>query len=178
MRAFASARRGRPKQVSAANDNENDAGTPELQAKRAALAQGAEAKAVAHPLDLLLAHGLIDTAEQRAGLRYAALYRRVIGRTDVSYGRLYDGLTGEGGRAAANAAEGEELAAAQEQFRSAQAALRSEGAVVAGLTERLAVFGVFPDWLLQQDGKAQRERALLRSGLRQLMLAFRPNKAG
>jgi hypothetical protein len=177
MRAFANTRRGRPKRA-AANDNEKDAGTPELQARRAALAQGAEARAVAHPLDLLLAHGLIDAAEHRAGWRYAALYRRIVGRTDVSYGRLYDGLAGEGGRPTANAAEGEELAAAQDQFRSVQAALRSEGAVVAGLTERLAVFGVFPDWLLQQDGKAQRERSLLRNGLRQLALAFRPNKAG
>ncbi|MBI2253012.1 MAG: hypothetical protein HYU58_00180 [Proteobacteria bacterium] len=127
-------RRGRPRKSEAANDNTPDRGTAELQMKRAMLAQGKPSGAATHPLDLLLAHGLIDPAESSAGWHYAALYRRVIGRTEMSYGRLYAGLAGEsGGRPtdipvdpAVNEAE---LAAAQALFRAAQAALRKEGAV-------------------------------------------------
>jgi hypothetical protein len=177
MRAFVATRRGRPRKLEAANDNEPDRGTAELQLKRADLARGVGAEAVAHPLDLLLAHGFIETVEQRAGLHYAALYRRVIGRTEMSYGRLYAGLAGEArGRAIMpiDAASDEaDLAAAQVLFRAAQAMLRQEGAVIAGLTERLAVFGAFPDWLLATDAMAARERGLLRRGLQRLAEAFR-----
>lgn len=176
MRAFASTKRGRPKQR-AANDNEPDTGTPELQAKRAVLAAGINGAAVTHPLDLLLAHGLIDAAEHRAGWRYAGLYRRLIGRTEVSYGRLYAGLAGEARRMREADMESDDLAPAQSLFRMAQAALRSEGAVVAGITERLAVFGAFPDWLMPQAATTQRELALLRRGLLRLAQSFRNREA-
>ena len=182
MRAFIASRRGRPRKLEAANDNTPDRGTMELQMKRAVLAQGVAAEAATHPLDLLLAHGLIEAAEHRAGWHYAALYRRVIGRTEMSYGRLYAGLAGESrGRpidaAGDPASDDSERAEAQQQFRAAQAALRKEGAVVAGITERLAVFGAFPDWLLAQDATALRARGLLRKGLRQLAEAFRRETA-
>jgi hypothetical protein len=177
MRAFLSTRRGRPKQP-AANDNEPDRGEPdrgtaELQAKRAALAQGVDRAAASHPLDLLLARGLIDAQEHRAGWRYAGLYRQLIGRTAVSYGRLYAGLAGEPGRMPAAEADPADLAGAQSLFRTAQGALRAEGAVVAGITERLAVFGAYPDWLLQQDTTRPREMVLLRRGLTRLVQSFR-----
>ncbi len=184
MRALVANKRGRPRRQDAANDNVRnvaDLGTAELQLKRAAIARGAKAEAASHPLDLLLAHGLIDAGEQRAGWQYAALYRRVVGRTEVSYGRLYAGLAGESrGRPGAadvdTAARDAELAEAQDLFRAAQRRLRGEGAVVVGITERLAVFGVFPDWLLAQDATARRERGLLRKGLRQLADVFRLNR--
>jgi hypothetical protein len=189
MRAFIASKRGRPRQSThdkpAANDNtpdRRDRGTPELQLKRAAWARGVAAETATHPLDLLLAHGLIDTGEHRAGWRYAALYRRLIGRTEMSYGRLYAGLAGESrarptDEAFDPAADEALRAEAQQQFRTAQAALRGEGAVVAGVTERLAVFGAFPDWLLAKDAAALRARGLLRKGLRQLAGAFRCEKA-
>ena len=181
MRVFVSVRRGRPKQC-AANDNEPakgepDLGTLELQAKRAAVAQGVDAAAASHPLDLLLARGLIDAQAHRAGWRYAGLYRQLIGRTGVSYGRLYAGLAGEPGRMPAAETDPLDLAAAQGVFRAAQAALRAEGAVVAGITERLAVFGAFPDWLLKQDATKPREMVLLRRGLTCLVQSFR-NREG
>jgi len=181
MRAFVTTKRGRPRREEAANDNTPDRGTAELQMKRAVLAQGAAAESATHPLDLLLAHGLIDAAESRAGRHYAALYRRVIGRTEMSYGRLYAGLAGESrGRStdvARDPVEDEaDLAIAQALFRMAQTALRSEGAVVAGITERLAVFGAFPDWLLAMDATALRERSHLRRGLQQLAYVFQSSK--
>lgn len=175
MRAFQSTRRGRPpKERLAANDNEPDRGTVEARAKRASLAQGVRVEATAHPLDLLLAHALIEAGEYRAGLRYAGLYRRLVGRTDVSYQRLYEGLAGRIGRD--TGAEPEIVhddADLQQRFRAAQAALRAEGAVVAGITERLAVFAAFPDWLLQTHALATRERAHLRRGLAALERGFR-----
>nr|WP_298688806.1 hypothetical protein [uncultured Dongia sp.] len=185
MKAFATTKRGRPKRA-AANDNaradshESDLGTPEAQLKRAALAQGLDPVAAAHPLDLLLARGLIDASMHRAGFRYAGLYRRVIGRTDVSYGRLYEGLSGETGRTLNGNSDDGDLAAAQLSFRQAQAALRAEGPVVAGITERLAVFGAWPDWLVaasQPMARTQRELDLLRRGLQRLSSGVRGARA-
>ena len=178
MKMFASSKRGRPKRSAAANDNARDPGardpgTQELQMKRASLAHGLDPVATAHPLDLLLARGLIDTPAHRAGWRYAGLYRRVIGRIDVSYGRFYDGLRGEGGRAACGADDAADLAVAQQHFRQAQSALRAAGPVVAGITERLVVFGVWPDWLPHPVPSAQRDLALLRRGLLRLAWAGR-----
>ena len=174
MKAFATTRRGRPKR-GVANDNERDPrapdlGTPEAQLKRAALAQGSDPLAAAHPLDLLLARGLIDGAMHRAGFRYAALYRQIIGRTEVSYGRLYDGLSGEG-RASGGAGDVPDLADRQRSFRQAQAQLRAEGPVVAGITERVAVFGAWPDWLQRNVTISHRELDLLRRGLVRLAQA-------
>ena len=184
MKAFATTKRGRPKRA-AANDNERDPhgsdpdapdlGTPEAQLKRAALAQGADPVAAAHPLDLLLARGLIDASQHRAGFRYAGLYRRVIGRTDVSYGRLYESLSGETGRTHDGNSDDGDLATAQLSFRQAQAGLRAEGPVVAGITERLAVFGAWPDWLTvaRPMARTQRELDLLRRGLHRLAAGAR-----
>ncbi|WP_374382958.1 hypothetical protein [Dongia sp.] len=177
MRAFQPTRRGRPPKRGrgeAANDNEPDRGTAEARAQRAQMAQGARLEATAHPLDLLLAHALIDAGQHRAGMRYAGLYRRLVGRTDVSYQRLYEGLAGRMGRETGDGPENvEEGADRQQIFRAAQAALRAEGAVVAGIIERLAVFGAFPDWLLAKTAIAQRERALLARGLDALARGFR-----
>lgn len=181
MKVFITSKRGRPCQQKAANDNAPDRGTAELQIKRAVRAQGAATDATSHPLDLLLAHGLIDPLESRAGWHYAALYRRVIGRTEMSYGRLYAGLAGESyGQSSYTGAElelqEEELAAAQVLFRTAQNALRQEGSVINGIVERLVVFGAFPDWLLAKDAVALHQRNHLRRGLRVLAKSFRLSK--
>lgn len=177
MRAIVGSKRGRPKKVTAANDNTlQDFGTQELQLKRATLAQGTDPATTAHPLDLLLARGLISAPAHRAGWRYAGLYRQIMGRTDVSYGRLYAGLCGvnergEDGRAAKLDDDGDKLRLAQQRFRHAQALLRAEGPVVAGITERLAVYGAWPDWLLGPMTPTHRELNLLRRGLGRLAAA-------
>lgn len=173
MKAIVSTRRGRPKSIAAPHENGRDLGTQELQLKRAMLAQGTDPAAATHPLDLLLARGLIGRAEHRAAWRYASLYRRVIGRTEVSYGRLYDGLRGEDGQALRQIRDEDGLRLAQQHFRLAQTALRSEGPVVAGITERLAVYGAWPDWLLQPVATTHRDLDLLRRGLGRLVAALR-----
>jgi hypothetical protein len=177
MNAFPTSRRGWPKQSVAANDNAKDLGTPESQMKRAAAAQGLDPAATSHPLDLLLARGLVDAQAHRAGWRYAGLYRQIIGRTEVSYGRLYDGLRGEDARPASNTGNDEDLAYVQRCFRQAQAALRAEGPVVAGITERLVVFGTWPEWLFQPVTVAHRDLDLLRRGLARLVTAGRASSA-
>lgn len=180
MKAIIGTKRGRPRAQVPANDNVPDRGTAELQLKRALLARGAAAEAATQPLDLLLAHGLIDAMESRAGWHYAALYRRVMGRIDMSYGRLYAGLAGESRGTTPAAGDltthEAELASAQALFRVAQAGLRSEGAVIGGIVDRLAVFGAFPAWLLAKDATALRERGLLRQGLQRLTEIFRVNQ--
>lgn len=175
MKAITTSRRGRPKTRIAANDSAPDSGTQELQLKRATLAQGADPAATAHPLDLLLARGLIMPQAHRAGWRYAGLYRRVIGRTDVSYGRLYAGLRGEDGRVPLTEGDDDDQRRAQQSFRQAQAALRVEGPVVVGITERLVVYGAWPDWLLAPVTRAHRDLDLLRRGLAKLVTAAHAN---
>jgi len=174
MKAIVGSKRGRPKKVKAANDNNpQDFGTQELQLKRATLAQGMDPAMTAHPLDLLLARGLITAQAHRAGWRYAGLYRQVMGRTEVSYGRLYESLSGETGRTQHHNGDDGDLAAAQMSFRQAQAALRAEGPVVAGITERLVVFGAWPDWLTRHVTPAHRDLDLLLRGLRRLVAGAR-----
>jgi len=181
MRAFGCVRRGRPKQA-AANDNEcedrRDCGTAELQMKRAQLARGLDPVAAAHPLDLLLAKGWVSAAAHRAGWRYAALYRQAIGRTAVSYGRFYDGMAGTGGRSPSPAAPDEaDRARNESRFRRAKRDLLQEGTATAAATERLVVFGCWPDWLLLPDGIARPDGRRVLAGLAALLASFSGHKA-
>ncbi|MBL8709832.1 MAG: hypothetical protein JNL25_11610 [Rhodospirillaceae bacterium] len=191
MRAFGCVRRGRPKQA-AANDNvrkegvrkegarkeERDCGTAELQMKRAQLARGLDPAAAAHPLDLLLAKGWVSEAAHRAGWRYAALYRQAIGRTAVSYGRFYDGLVGTSGRSASGVASDEaDRARNESRFRRAKRDLLRTGAATAAATERLVVFGCWPDWLLLPDGIARPDGRRVLAGLAALLASFSGHKA-
>lgn len=167
MRAFLQVARGRPKQV-AANDNErHDTGTAELQMKRAQLARGLDPAHCAHPLDLLLAKGWIAAAEHRAGWRYAALYRRVIGRSEVSYGRFYDGMAGTGGGAGVRL-DDSDLAEITQRFQMAKRDLLRRGRGVALVTERVSVFGVWPGWTLALGQSLPAEGGRLLAGLRAL----------
>ena len=172
MRAFAGARRGRPKNA-AANDNDcgdNDGGTPELQMQRALVTRGLEPAASAHPLDLLLAKGWIEGSEQAAGLRDAALYRRLHGRVTVSYGRFYDGMIGGG--EAARIDDEDDLARAERRFRDAKATLIAAGARVQRVTEGVAVFSCWLGWLFAKGGAQHGDCRHLREGLATLRQSF------
>lgn len=181
MRAFASTKRGRPKRAAiagqganhnqGANDNQPDRGTPELQRQRAQLTRGLDPAASAHPLDLLLAKGWIEGEEQAAGLRYAALYRRLHGRVTVSYGRFYDGLAA-GVADHARLGDEDDLAHAEQRFRLAKAALGAAGLRARRVTEGVAVFGCWPGWLFLRSGAAHRDCAFLRAGLAALQLGL------
>ena len=167
MRAFAQARRGRPKNAAA---NDNDRGTPELQMQRALMTRGLDPSASAHPLDLLLAKGWIEPQEQAAGLRYAALYRRLHGRVTVSYGRFYDGMIGGGETARVD--DEDALARAERRFRDAKVDLVAAGMRVQRVTEGVAVFGCWPGWLFVKAGSQHGDCRLLRDGLATLRQSF------
>jgi hypothetical protein len=157
MKAFAAIRRGRPPKAAAANDNADNAqkgrntrdeGTPELRRMRAILAGSADTAASVHPLALMLAKDLISEDQHRAGWRFAALYRLGVGRTDISYRRLYEGLAGESGAGRAIIDE-VFLARARERYLVARRTLEKEGRAVTRDTENMAVFGIFPDFLFR-----------------------------
>jgi hypothetical protein len=142
MKAFATQRRrGRPK----AERSDTDLGTPEIQARRKQLARGVDPQFSEHPLGLMFARGLASADQHWAGCRYAMLYRLSVGRTQVTYNRLYDALSGGSGEA--RAIDADSLIEARERFLSAKRHLLSAGRAVAAAVENLAVFNLWPDFL-------------------------------
>ncbi len=88
-------RRGRPP----LDRPTTDRGTPEIQARRAALAGGSDPALAEHPLGLMLARALISPEQYEAGCHYAALYARAVARPNLSVAALYRRLLAEPGRA-------------------------------------------------------------------------------
>ncbi|TDQ82500.1 hypothetical protein A8950_2323 [Dongia mobilis] len=178
MRAFEPSRRGRPKRA-VANDDAcgttpavQDGGTAELQLKRAQLARGLDPVLCAHPLDLLAARGWIAPSEQRAGWRYAGLYRRVNGRVTVSYGRFYAGFSGGGGGLPAADLDEADLARLEQLYRRAKADLLAAGNRVARMTEAVSVFAVWPGFVFSREGARSTACQRLRLGLAALGDSF------
>ncbi len=142
MRAFTGAgRAGRPK---TARDTA-DCGTPEIQARRRKLAQGGDPALSEYPLGLLLGRALVSEDQHWAGCRYGMLYRLSVGRTQVTYNRLYAALAGGG--AAPDGFEATDLAEAREKFLAAKRHLLQAGAISARTVEDLAVFHAWPEFL-------------------------------
>ena len=150
MRAIVATKRGRPRKALPQQDD----GTPELRAHRQALA-GREATAAEHPLALMLARGLISAEHYDAGQRYAALYRQSVGRTQISYNRLYEELAGRFGRQTLRREEAD-MAAARRLYLAAKADLLAAGARICRATEALVVFGDWPPFLLRSRGGESR----------------------
>ena len=94
MKAWSRRRkRGRPGSARPGDDH----GTPELQARRLSLADGADPVMTEYPLGLLLARALVDQMQHDAGCYYAYLYRRAIGHTQLSCTFLYRAIMGDQG---------------------------------------------------------------------------------
>src|SRR5262245_51644238 len=90
-------KRGRPKQ----DRPDHDPGTPELQARRAALAGASDPALAEYPLGIMLARGLISAEEHEAGCYYAMLYAKAVGRTGLSCAHIYRRMLADSGRSAA-----------------------------------------------------------------------------
>src|SRR5262249_42342605 len=116
-----------------------DQGTPELQARRRALAGEGDPVLAEHPLGVMLARGLISAEQREAGCYYALLYRRAVGRPDLSVASLYRQLMGEGG--SGREMEEESLVRFQSLYRLGKNRLLAAGRRVAAATETLVVFG-------------------------------------
>ncbi len=147
MKAVRSSRRGRPPSERPAHDR----GTPELQAHRSTLCGSADPAASEHPLLLMTARGLIPVEWQASGFRYAMLYRSAVGRVDVSYNRLYDGLLGlkTHGAQAELQAETERERIQHELYLAGKAALLRRNRQICRDTEAIVVFAIWPGFLKQ-----------------------------
>jgi hypothetical protein len=154
-----SRRRGRPRGEQKANKNHPDLGTPQVQARRAVLAGGADPALSEHPLGLLLARGLIAEEQHRAACAYAWLYGRAVGRTAGSCARLYRRLAGEAAPSGWEPADNAE-AALQERFRRGKNRLLAAGRRVCDATENIVIFGRAPRFL---DAASQRGAAARRA---------------
>ena len=115
-----------------------DQGTPEQQAKRSALAGGADPALTEHPLGIMLARGLISREQYEAGCQYATLYIQTVAPTTVSVASLYRRLLAEGG--GGQEIEEEDLRRLQALFRLGKNGLLAAGRRVTAATENIAVF--------------------------------------
>ena len=179
MKAFVTQRRrGRPK----AERSDADLGTPEAQARRRHLARGLDPTFSEHPLGLMFARGLASPDQHWAGCRYAMLYRLSVGRTQVTYNRLYDALSGASSET--RAVDADSLAEARERFLMAKRHLLSAGRTIAAAVENLAVFNLWPDFLTDavaandnMKASAQRELDLVCRGLDVLLNGFQKSSS-
>lgn len=175
MKAFASRRRaGRPKSERAAADQ----GTPEIQARRLLLARGADPVFAEYPLGLMLVRNLVNADQHWAGCRYGMLYRLSVGRTQVTYNRLYEALAGGSGET--RAFDADSLAEARERFLAAKRHLLAAGRGVARAVEDLVVFNAWPRFLNETraandnlKSEAEGDLKLVRQGLDVLLTGFR-----
>jgi hypothetical protein len=128
-------KRGRPRVDRPATD----LGTPELQARREALARGGDPALAEHALGIMLARALISTEQYEAGCYYAALYARAVERPNLSVAALYRRLLGESGRG--RDIEEADLEKTQMLYRKGKNSLIAAGRGIAAATENIAVFG-------------------------------------
>jgi hypothetical protein len=128
-------KRGRPR----LDRPSTDGGTPEIQARRAALAAGGDPVLTEHPLGVMLARGLISREQHEAGSYYAGLYARAVGRTALSAAPLYRRLLAEEGRG--REIDEESQRRIEALYRQGKNHLLAAGRRIAAAVEDLAVFG-------------------------------------
>jgi hypothetical protein len=153
-----SRRRGRPTTEQKAN--KIDRGTPQAQARRAALAAGGDPVLSESPLGVLLARGLVTAEEHAAACIYAYLYARAVGRPRTSCAALYRRLAGEAAGPGWTDLEESAEAGVEARFRHGKNRLLAAGRRVCDATENLVVFGRLPRFL---DSAGRRDAAARRA---------------
>jgi hypothetical protein len=144
MKAWRSGRRGRPRSEQPAIDQ----GTPELRARRAALAGGGDPALTESPLGLMLARGLVTPQQHEAGCYYAFLYRRTIGRTQIASDRVYARIAaGAGGEPGGGPLSEGAQVRMEGLFRLGKNRLLAASRRICDATENLAVFARPPRFL-------------------------------
>jgi hypothetical protein len=128
-------KRGRPRLDRPATDG----GTPELQARRAALAGDGDPALTEYPLGLMLARGLITAEMHEGGCTYAVLYGRAVARANLSVAHVYRRMLAESGRG--REVDEQSQARAEQLFRLGKNRLLAAGRRVCDATENLVVFG-------------------------------------
>ena len=135
-----------------------DRGTPEAQARKRELVGAGDPALAEYPLGVLLARGLISPAQHDAGRHYAYLAGRVLGRT-----RPYRPDAGSGGAELGDGA----LAAVEDRWRAAVAALLTAGRRAKDAVDNVALFERMPPRLLRREPRVgdALEHAALAAGL-------------
>lgn len=165
-------KRGRPR----LDRPSTDGGTPEAQARRAALAGGGDPALTEHPLGLMLARGLISPEQHEAGIYYAGLYVRAVGRTALSVAPLYRRLLAEEGRG--REIDEESQRRIEALYRQGKNRLLAAGRRIAAAVEDLAVFGRPARFLSRAKGAGLRrgpdaaELAAVQEGLSVLVACY------
>ncbi len=155
MKAWSRRRkRGRPGSARTGDDH----GTPESQARRLSLANGADPVMTEYPLGLLLARAHIDRMQHDAGCYYAYLYRRAIGHTQLSCTFLYRAIMGDHGPFADLLDEAAQ-AQLERRYRMGKNRLLAAGRRICDATENVVVFQRSPAAL---DGPRRRQDRLSR----------------
>lgn len=155
--------RGRPKIHSA----EPDLGTQEARVHRLLLSAGADPVQSEHPLGALLARQLIDPLQHEAGCFYAHLYRCAVRRPLPSVTWHYQRLLTDPAGQPRPANEPLELRN-EALFREGKNRLLAAGRWVCNATENVAVFQVYPPFLM--EGSASAARNVKRSTLLQAIM--------
>lgn len=135
-----------------------DLGTPEAQARRAALLADGDPAFSEYPLGLMLARGLIGREQHEAGCYYGFLYGRVIGKGELSCAGLYERLAA-GVRPDRPVPREEAEQRDQALFRTGKNRLLAAGRRVCDATENIVVFG---RWLRFLDEHGRRAAAARR----------------
>ncbi len=153
------AKRGRPRVYT-----ENP--TPEVAARRRALARDGDQMLTSNPLDLLKSRGLVSPTQADAGRVFGWMRRQIYGAVEV--GALdMDRIRGA-------AVEGAERAGLEARYGAAREALQARGRRVVDVTENVAIYQRWPGVLAKSRiaERDRRELALLREGLEILDLAL------
>lgn len=155
---------GRPRSNRPAIDH----GTEELRIKRASLVGSAAPELASYPLGIMLARGIIGQDQHNAGLQYASLYGRAIGRYRDC------GIGPQGSEPPAD----EALEATEALFRQVRAALIAKGRRTADAVDNACVYQRLPRWLgivSRNAGRrvaGERDREALIDGLNVLVAAL------
>lgn len=172
--------RGRPR----ASRIEPDLGTPELRIHKLKLTAGADPAQSEHPLAAMHARGLITRLQQESGTFYGYLYRRAVRRPTLSLTLHYQRLLADP-FGMPPATDDLREAHVQSLFRVGKNSLLAAGRWICNATESVAVFQIYPPFLI--DGSAKLGAATahgtqleaIRSGLDALAACYgRPSLKG
>ncbi len=149
------AKRGRPRVYT-------QSPTPEVAARRRALARGGDPAMTTTPLDLLANRNMIDGGEADAGRIFGWMRRQLYGAVEVAAFEL--------GRIPGVDMQGDDRAGLQYRYGVLREVLRARGRRVADVTENVSVYQRWPGVLTKANpaGRDRRELELLREGLQTL----------
>ena len=138
---------------------EKDLGTPELQAKRNALAVSGRVEDTTDSLSLLCARGFISEDQKRAGVLFMIVYYGTFGKPFPRSTR-YDDLIKEtlGFSLVDHSVESDRNVRMSEAYKRADDMLRVAGRRVCEATKNVAVYDRYPAWARREPPRLSEQR--------------------